>query len=597
MSAELGLDFARDIVFTYGPLGFLALPTPHYYWTFVASTLMVWAAHVAAVGMIAWGLSRAFRPFVAAVATYLVAATVLAPLHALPELLAALVCIACVRLAVDKPAELTYRSVVLLATLAAFLVLVKLNAGVLTLALVTATVAIPALEWHNRRRAAGRLGLSALTFVIALMLLWTLAGQPIATLIPYIDGSKEMVVGYASAMALEEPGREWEYLAALLTTALVAVLVVRATRPYPTTTRLLVGAIYAVFLVVTFREGFVRHDQHSALFFASVALVTTALLVRSHRKVWGLATLPPLIFALLAGAGAGQTARLALVPDSLAKSIGAMMSPSHLEDILRARRRRLHSAFPLSRGTVDLLRGATVHFDPYEAQMAWAYKQVRWRSPPVFQTFVAYTSELDSLNADFLASAAAPDFILRRAESVDQRLPRWDSPKYMLEMFCRYRPVGSSPRPRVTSWGPPWTVLRRGPNGCSHQSLVSRRRAAFGETVDVPPSLGPEDFVVARFERLRHPFEQRVRSLLLKPEPMYAILDRSSAFRFLPGHADSPHIMRFPECLSKYGIRLDTNPISSIGLRFGGSQPVEAHGDDYSVSFHRVPFDCEYGLR
>lgn len=116
MSFRSGLHFGRDVIFTYGPLGFLALPTPHYSSSFVASTVLLLITHFVAVGTIAWGLSRGFGPLVTAVLTYVLSATVLDELqHQLPELVATLICIACAKVAVDERPQLSARSAIALA--------------------------------------------------------------------------------------------------------------------------------------------------------------------------------------------------------------------------------------------------------------------------------------------------------------------------------------------------------------------------------------------------------------------------------------------------------------------------------------------------
>jgi hypothetical protein len=48
---------------------------------------------------------------------------------------------------------------------------------------------------------------------------------------------------------------------------------------------------------------------------------------------------------------------------------------------------------------------------PQEIALAWAY-HLDWRPIPVLQSYSAYTSDLDQLDADFLTSTRAPQRIL-----------------------------------------------------------------------------------------------------------------------------------------------------------------------------------------
>ena len=61
-----------------------------------------------------------------------------------------------------------------------------------------------------------------------------------------------------------------------------------------------------------------------------------------------------------------------------------------------------------------------------------------WDPPPFFQSNDAYTSYLDDLNAHFLAGSRAPRYVMRENIALDGRDPRFESPRYMLEMICRY---------------------------------------------------------------------------------------------------------------------------------------------------------------
>lgn len=234
---------------------------------------------------------------------------------------------------------------------------------------------------------------------------------------------------------------------------------------------------------------------------------------------------------------------------------------------------------------LELLGGRTVHVDPWLAEVAWAYPQLRWRPVPVFQTFQAYTTGLDDINARFLASPAGPEAILHQGVALDGRVPRWESPSYFLQIFCRYRPVLT---------GPGSAILERGSNRCGQPIEILRRRVSFGETVPVPRSPDSSDLVVARFEDIDEPLSQRIRAVLLKPEIVSVRVGGVGDARFVAGHAENLHVVRLPACLD-YGGGLDTRPFTSLALQRNPmtGQPPRRQPGAYSIVFFRLSLDCQ----
>ena len=585
MATRSGLDFGTEILATYGPLGFLAVPTPYYTSTFVLSAGAILAAHFGAVAVVAHALSRAFGLLATAVLTYLFASIAISAVDP-PELLGALVVAVCATRALGSAGEVGLLTAGSLAVLAALILLVKLSAGILALCVLGVAVSMPLLRTRGRGRRALVAGLVFIAYVTALVGLWLLSGQPIGNLGTFLAGSADLVTGYGDAMASEE-GRRWDYLAALLAAALLAVFVMRATKGRDRATRLVVGAVFAGFLLGAFRAGFTRHDTgHSIVFFSAVAVAMTGLAMREHRRIFLFAAIPLLVSALaLQGVPEAALLDLERGPKAAVGTARVLASEEGREAVQRQGRRDLRAASQLSGDALALMRGRTVHVDPWDAQVVWAYPELRWRPAPVFQTYFSYTSYLDNLNADFLASSAAPAFILTQPQAIDGRVGQWESPNYVKEVFCRYRQVLASP---------PWAILSRDRNRCDRPVELARRRVGFGQTVPVPQGPTTNDMVLARVEDIEEPLAQSVRALLLRPEFLYAKLGRGRDARFLRGHAGGLHVMRLPECLGEDRSAFDTRPVPSLSLHTDprpGQSPSPQPGS-YSIAFFTVRVDC-----
>jgi hypothetical protein len=202
----------------------------------------------------------------------------------------------------------------------------------------------------------------------------------------------------------------------------------------------------------------------------------------------------------------------------------------------------------------------------------------------VVQSYNAYTSYLDDLNATFLAGPRAPRYIVRQNTGLDDRQGRFESPRYMLEMLCRYRQVMLD-----GSWG----LLERGANRCGTPSAISSQRVIFGARVFVPQPT-QTSIVVATFTDFSQPLSDTLAGLLFKRHSLWFAINQVIS-RFMPGHASNPHVMSFPPCVGWSPTVLDPTPYRWIGIGHYSTltTPLGREPDSsYRVTFERIPFNC-----
>ena len=149
--------------------------------------------------------------------------------------------------------------------------------------------------------------------------MWLLLGQSIADFPAWVRGSSQVALGYSEAMAFEEAARQVEYAeaAALL---LVLGLFIRASATFATrrSAWIICGSL-AIVIWISFKEGFVRHDLHSVVFFFAVPLLATAV-PRRPKPLWPLLVVVAVGLAFTADAWPTGTAPL----DS-ARSFGTLV--------------------------------------------------------------------------------------------------------------------------------------------------------------------------------------------------------------------------------------------------------------------------------
>ena len=197
MATDEGRDFGTEIVYTFGPLGFLSWPSP-----WIGSLAMLafgyWVmTYGGLIAVMTWSLSRTVG---LAVAAFIVLAVSLSFgfLGQLPIVLTVGLCFLALR--EDRPRR-RWPPIFGGGLLCAFEPLVKLSVGppvvlIILLAMFGARA--------DRRRWAGFLA----TSIVGFFALWFVTGQGLGNLWDYADNGFQIIKGYCEAMGYDsaEPG-------------------------------------------------------------------------------------------------------------------------------------------------------------------------------------------------------------------------------------------------------------------------------------------------------------------------------------------------------------------------------------------------------
>jgi hypothetical protein len=519
-----GLAWGRDLVFTYGPLGFLGVPDP---WTGpsnAAALVAIGVVHVALCGVLLGSIARLLPLPAAALVTFLLAQTFL--VADAFTLLTALVVVVCVDLLAGRVPEALSRYPAAVAAalglVSAVALLGKLNAGMFigAVGLVTA-VAIGRPAWR---------AVAAFSFAVSGggLALWLVAGGSLADLPGWLRASLEIVGGYSAVMGVDpNVSVEWRYLAFAALVGLIANQAIALGAAWPALRRWALLVVVGVVVFAMWKVGFVRWYSAYAFLVLAVLLVAVALPGRPP-----LATLAPwaLAYVLILATTAIPAGRI-LDPRpalrTLRDSVAAVVSPSRLGEAVEAVQEQQRELYGIEPVILDALRGHSIHVDPTETAVLNAYPDLAWRPLPVFQSYSAYTPALDALNAAALRDPAGPDRILRSRPyipeggsdpvpvSIDGRFRWWDAPAAQLEMACRYEEVAATAR---------WQVLGRTDRACGPPQPLATIESASGREVAVPAA--PRGvFLILRITGLEPSVLEQVGTTLFKPQEWYAWLD------------------------------------------------------------------------
>jgi hypothetical protein len=514
MAGERGLNAGTQIVFAYGPLGFLNFPSLFEIWP--GRLAFAWSALAQAALCIAllWGSRRAFG-LIAGLAVAICAAVT--P-EADPVLIAATV-VGGAALLGDWGPRARLSLAVGAGALAGMQLLGSLRAGP---TLVTMGIAVLIGLPDRRRTFPSFFG----ALVVAFAVFWLLTGQGLDNLGDYLANTASVVGGYSEAMVFPQPGRWWQVPAMILGVGTLIVLAVAAAWRRNNSQRaglaLLVGAV--TFLM--FKHAVVRESPGSVgLFLAALLAIGVALVPHVRR--------PLAIGAVVVLAGLAFLGNRDLIEirfelrqhaDSFVTQLGTVAIPGRAEDEQQKGREAMEAAYALTPRQLALLRTGTVHVAPWEAGAAWAY-DLDWDPLPVFQQYSAYTQRLDELNAAKLESASAPDLILWQNTTtfdpnavnypgaIDARWPAFESPAQMDQMFCRYRAV---------QWDEAWAILRRSPDRCGRERPLQTVVAGNGQAVRLPTTQENEALFV-RVDGLSVSGAERLRTLLFRAANRHVI--------------------------------------------------------------------------
>ncbi len=469
-----GRQFGRDVVFTYGPLGFVMGKT---YWGGQWASLIGWHAVQAVVcaALVYWhgyrltGYSRMFFFLF----FFLFGLTYEDALHQTVMAFAGFELI--------RRSNLPWRwsssaLLVLLATLS----LVKFTNLLLGLFLVLLAGGLEL--WVRRRFTAVRVPAIFLGLFLAG---WMLCGQHPGNIPAYLHSSWEISQGYQDAMGASCPPLQL-YLgltvAALLVGYILLNLATQADRIRGTALTLGAGA----YLYLNWKHGFIRADGHQVgFYFAALTMIVTAPILLETTPRF---RLPKQLLLATAGLLAVLSLELVLpglvrgilsaTQDEVDKNLSFMLGKSHTRGLYDSRLTTEKNASNLIKTKATVGR-ATVDVLGFEQAVA-IFNNLNYQPRPVFQGYSAYTPYLSRLNYDYYTSDRAPEYVLFKLQTIDYRLATMDDPDVLRLLVQRYTYL-------FTEQG--FTLWKRKPGPVAGAALepkpIRSATVRFGQKIDL----------------------------------------------------------------------------------------------------------------
>ncbi len=527
LSAERGVDFGTALATSYGPLYFLTAPSITHPLQ-VAIAFACWIVFtVSAVAALAQTRhSRWAVPLIIVLAISIAATPASAVVTSMPVLLFTL------SLAESQNALPRWMHRAFPIYAAVFISFLSLNK--FSTAAMSAIAVLAALLTRDGKDRWIALAKFVATGAVVVIALWLLTKQPLLSLPEYVIRGLIVGSGYGGGLGLELNDNLWEYLFAALGVIAMLVLLIQS-RPRKGV------ALDIVWVILTFapvwlllKQGFMRHDSHSAQFFA---LTTSAMAylayVGQRRFVASLA-----VFSLVLQVGIFGKSFASVDPAARATDFGRSLASTYVPSVraerLATARKAIKQEARVPASMVTLIGKQTVYLEPFNGSIPFAYRLNSATIPTILE-YGAYNPELDRINSHWFEDPqTAPQFILRRKLdfTVDYRNPLWDSPNAKLQEICRYAVVASQDE---------WLLLQRRP------ASVCGTPAPLGATTTVPAGtsysvpVDPSALTVVRLTP-RTSFIEDVQATLFKPPPLM-VTQGSTSYRLPWGDADAPLIV------------------------------------------------------
>jgi hypothetical protein len=579
-------QWGRDIVFTYGPLGFLY--TKAFHPQLFTSLLLYWLL-IGSAFSLAIAAIFSQRPWSINILALAMASFLLPLFSAGFDAFFLLLCTLVLLHYVYGRAAL-FRSIQTL-----------LISAIAAVALMKTTIAIFAIvnllliDWL--RLSNKRPPIHLLLWGVLYLLFYLAAGQQLSNLPAYWHSALEIVRGYAPAMSIV--GAETELITFLAFSAVSLLGCLASLWPRPSLPRVLIALSLGALWFFSYKQGFTRHDGHShsawlGLFFLLLISLQVLWQTRLSRALPTAATL----FALLLLALTGSQGKMHEQWQTLADSS---------LDFWRA---RVTDAVAFVRQPLAWRADKTSEFETAVKRLGWNYP---WLKPgtqtdtipsiqsqiifspadytprPVFQEYSTYTADLIELNRRFF-NDTPPELLIFSPQTIDGRFPALTEGSSWPTIFNNYQAVALHDGHII--------FKRRARRLNIQPTFVAKLQGRLGEALTLPKTQG---FTFVQIDTKKTPIG-KIAALLLKDNQLHMHFSRdghpAGSYRLIPaiaqqGFFSNPLFISELDLMeaflsSQQGV-VDT-PSTNLELReqafFGQSQ----YAQDFSVRVYQYDY-------
>ncbi|HZV34832.1 MAG TPA: hypothetical protein VFB72_09695 [Verrucomicrobiae bacterium] len=477
---QKGLAFGRDIVCTYGPLGFLSIEffSPFSPAMRTLFEILFGAGIATGICLLAWRMTLAWRLVLLA---FFIFAT--SPLHWGGDGLYVdvglfawgMLCF------VENGRRLPI-------FVAALVILAAVGALIKNTFLVTGffTIALVGLNLFFRKRAL-QAAVAVIGFIVSFLLVWMLSGQQLSSLAPYFVNSYRVMNGYNAAMGLDDIKLGWVLAMAAAGFAAISIGMWSSNNSEVISNiaqRLTMFIWLSGFLFEQWKYGCVRRDfDHVVEMLGMVPLMAISMdvLKEANKKAF-LAGRVASILCIGIALAFLQSQVHSFVPVKLAQHTGkniyrnmaVLFQPGKYwrEKTEEFNAQKKLEQLPKIRSLVG-----NSPVDIFGQNQAFAmFNDFNYRPRPVFQSYAAYNRPMMELNERFYSSADAPEYVLFNLQALDGRYAPLEDSFILRDFLSNYEMVSREAD---------YLLLQKRRTQKIRTTLLKEGTAALGEKIDL----------------------------------------------------------------------------------------------------------------
>ncbi|GAB1544994.1 membrane protein [Scytonema sp. NUACC21] len=392
------------------------------------------------------------------------------------------------------------------------------------------------------RRQTTSIKLSRTLFYLCYSLgLLALVHYSFPSLTAYLKGSWEISSGYSSAMSLVGP--EWELQLAFSQIFLILILFFVTAQEG----NLSLPLALSLTLFLAFKHGYVRQDEGHIFYFFCVTPLVVALCIiqlkRTFSKVLAVLIHLYTLSVFLLVIDSPPIALSKLEPTHVLNNVTSLLNLNQTREQINASSQRNFSEIKLPEKLLEIVKKKPIDIVPWEISLVEA-NRLNWQPRPIFQSYSAYTSFLDKQNSQSLLQNLR-DYIIYQFVAIDNRHPFFDEPETFFNIFCNYRLSSEIPNFVSTAKIPNFLLLEKRPvSMCASSSAKEKFSLPWDATRSLDVDYG---FLVRASIKIEYSLIGKIYKTLFRSPP--AMMDvtyangQMSSYRIIPENAENGVIL------------------------------------------------------
>lgn len=468
--------------------------------------------------------------------------------------------------------------------------LLPLVKGTLLILCCTITVLCSAFFIANKQRVIAITCM--LSPLVSVLFFWGLSGQAVGNLPSYFISMAPIASGYTEAMSVT--GNAFEVIFYFIG-ATFLLFAISLQKQMPRSSKIFLLCIYFVFLFLSFKAGFVRHDGHAIMSGTSILIAALLLPFIFNARI----ILPAIAFALISWFYI-DSHYIKTSTESIFNNFEFTYSSAWhgIENRIKAKNwprsdfdvavksLREQASFPVLPGTTDI----------YSYNQSYLISSGNtWSPRPILQSYSSYTPALAEENRNHLLGSRAPDNIIFKVEAIDGRIPSIEDGASWPILMGNYQP---------TRMANDFLFLRKKESASQMGGVLKLKneKHAFGENVNLPQSNQPI-FVQIEVEPTAF---GRLASIFFKSSELQITLDLKNGlkkqYRLIPGMAKSGFLISpLIESTAEFGMLYGKSGyLSSKVVKSFAIAPRDGRtrlwNDAYNVTFGQLKTDSSTDL-